>query len=103
MKDSKIVFVRNTKREGVQKNEHDRKKVISYFEWLACEHPNDNVISKRMLQFLPEVDEITIPEDDPDRQYPYILYRTNGDTNMFEIPRNHKICWSKLKELAARI
>lgn len=103
MKDSKIVFVRNTKREGVQKNEHDRKKVISYFEWLACEHPNDNVISKRMLQFLPEVDEITIPEDDPDRKYPYILYRINGDTKMFEIPRNHKICWSKLKEFAAQI
>lgn len=102
MKDSDIVFVRKTESGKVQRNNHNREKVISYFEWLAYEHPNDNVISKRVLQFLPEVDEIKIPEDDPDRKHPYILYIINGNTKMLEIPRNHKICWSKLKEFAAQ-
>ena len=103
MKNAKIVFVRCLEKEKVQTNEQERSNVISYFKWLASEHPNDNVISHKMLEILPEVDEITIPVDDLNTNIPFILYRINGDTKVLSIPRNHKICWAKLKEFAARI
>ena len=103
MKKAKIVFVRNLENEEIETNEQNRSKVISYFSWLANEHPNDNVISKKMLELLPEVDEITIPVEDLNIDTPFILYRINGETKALKIPRNHKICWTKIKEFAARI
>ena len=102
-KEEQILFIRNVNEKKVQKKEQSREKVINYFKWLASEHPNDNAIAKKMLEILPETEEITIPVDDKNRKNQYILYRIKGNTRMLEIPRNHKICWSKLKEFAAQI
>ena len=76
--------------------------MIKYFEKLAERNPDNNVISKKLLEILPEIDQIIILEDDLNRKNPYILYRINDSTRMMEIPRCHKICWNKLRKLAGK-
>lgn len=101
MKKKKIIFTGN-KEDGMTEKKRDRKKVIKYFEKLAERNPDNNVISKKMLEILPEIDQIIILEDDLNRKNPYILYRINDSTRMMEIPRCHKICWNKLRKLAGK-
>lgn len=97
MKDNKIVFIMNMEDGSEKRAKQSRRKVIKTFEKLVKDYPDNNKIAKDLVRILPNVDRVIIPKDDLNRDVPYILCKINDGTIYVEIPRCHKICWSKLK------
>lgn len=100
MKKEKIIFIQNKKDGSEKKAKQSRKKVIKTFKKLVKNYPDNNEIAKKLIKILPNVDKVIIPEDDLNRNNPYILCKINDGTIYMEIPRCHKICWNKLKEFS---
>lgn len=81
----------------------DRKEVGVVFKGLALGFSDDNEISKKLLEILPEVDEIFLNKDSNETQdVPYIAYYINGKENILKIKRYHKVVWSILEKYCTK-
>ena len=79
----------------------DRKDFLAIFDGLAkgFEEIGDNEISKKMVEIIPEVDEIFVNQDVNETQdVPSIAYYINGNVQLMKIMRRHNIVWSILNK-----
>ena len=74
-----------------------REKMLAVFEGIALGFSDDNVISKKLIELIPYVDEIKINKDLNETQdVPCITYMINGERGIIKIIRYHKIIWAIL-------
>ena len=100
MKDTAITYSWTRNGEFYQK-EIDREDFFSMFKGLekGFEKIGDNEISKKLVEIIPEVDEININYDiSINQDIPCIACVINGDLELIKIMRCHEIIWSILKK-----
>ncbi len=96
MKDTNIIlnWFENGKRT---EKEINRESVMAVFEGLKEGFDGNNEISRKLLDVLPNVDEITINKDYIETQdVPSIAYSIDGSHELLKIMRCHKIVWAIL-------
>lgn len=80
----------------------NREKTIKYFSWLKEEFAEDNQMSKKLLEYLSDIDCISINDDRNEcMDVPFVVLETDGNSVVFEIRRCNAIVWTKLRELAS--
>ena len=75
----------------------DREEVLKVFEGLKNDYTDNNTISKKLLEILPELEWIKIDKDiNATQKVPFITYGMYGKTGFLKIPRYHRIVWGIL-------
>lgn len=78
-----------------------RDEVYAIFEGLVKGYASsdNNEISKKLIEIIPEVDEIFINKDHNETQdVPFIVYYINEEVHILKIRNCHKIVWTILNE-----
>ena len=100
MDNSKVTFKRIYKCK-MSSNKISKKRIIEVFKNIAArfEEMDDNEISKKILELLPEARSILINDDiNKDKDVPFIVVQmANREKKIIEIKRRHKIVWSILE------
>ena len=92
----------------IERNEHyqkvlDRQEVMAVFEGLAIGFSGDNEISEKLVEIIPEVEEIKINKDiNATQEIPCITYVINGKVEVLKIIRYHKIVWAILNKYCSK-
>lgn len=75
----------------------EREEVLNVFKGLAQDYPDNNTISQKLLEVLPELEWILIDKDiNATQKIPFITFGLCGKTRFLKIPRHHKIVWGIL-------
>lgn len=100
MKKTAIIY--SWKKDGEEhKKEISRKDFYDMFDGLkkGFAKSGDNEISKKMVEIIPEIEEIYINKDINETQdVPSVVYTINGEKKMLKIMRYHNIVWSILEK-----
>ncbi len=79
-----------------------RDEVYAIFDGLVKGYASsdNNEISKKLIEIIPEVDEIVINKDHNETQdVPFIVYYMDGgEVHILKIKNHHKIVWTILNE-----
>lgn len=78
-----------------------REEVYAIFDGLVKGYASsdNNEISKKLIEIIPDVDEIFINKDHNETQdVPFIVYYINGEVHVLKIRNCHKIVWTILNE-----
>ena len=100
MKETTINFCWLEKGMRYQK-ELKRDEVYAIFDGLVKGYASadNNEISKKLVQIIPEVDKIFINRDHNETQdVPFIVYYINDEVHILKIRNCHKIVWTILNE-----
>lgn len=100
MKDYTIMFTWKKNKEIGQK-ELKRDELYAIFTGLVEGYASvdNNQISKKLVEIIPEVDRIFINADhNATQDVPFIVYYINGECEILKIKRCHKIVWTIFDE-----
>ncbi len=76
-----------------------RAELMSLFYGLCQGFAEDNEISKKLLNLIPDVEWIKINKDHNETQeVPCITYKVNDTVGVMKIIRHHKIVWAILNK-----
>ena len=104
MKDTAIIYKWIEKGKENQK-EICRKDFLAIFNGLLIgfERAGDNQVSKQLVKFIPEMDEIFINKDMNETQdIPSIAYFINGERKLLKIMRRNEVVWSILNKCCTK-
>lgn len=98
MRKDKIIFICKEK-GNLKTKEVDRQLLYDLMEAIKNSFSEDNEISKKLLSYIPELDEIQIDKERNNQlDVPYIICKIQNKSEIVEIRRHHKIMWSILEK-----